>query len=99
MMPLDLVTARCFPTLASYWRRTRRERLLCRHSFAFLVGVAVTFLFLGYHQHVATENQGRLIGRIAVIEEQYQRDHPAAMKLTKIQAQDLAWAKAQKKRP
>ena len=87
MRPLDPVTARLFPTFAAYVRWVRRLALVCSHLLLFLAGVAITFLFLGYHQHIATENQGQLIGRVAVLEAQCQRDFPRKFVLTKAAAQ------------
>ena len=99
MTPLDPVSSRLFPTLARYARRTRRLALVCSHALLFLAGMAVTFLWLGYHQYVVTEAQGRLVGRISAIEEQYERDHKHAMVTTKTQANDAAWKREKEGRP
>ena len=96
-MPLDPITARLFPTLARYARRTHRLRLLCTHTLMFVVGVAVTFLFLGYHQHIATENQSRLLVRVADLEDQYGRHHN--MRTTAAQSQVIVSQKERARTP
>ena len=96
-MPLDEITCRLFPTLARYARRTHRLLLLCTHTLLFLAGVAVTFMFLGYHQHVATENQSRLLVRVADLEDQYGRHHN--MRTTAAQAQVIVTQKERERTP
>lgn len=99
MKILDDVTARMFPTLARYARKVERKGRLLGYGFAFLLGVAATVAFAGYHLHVATVNLQAWGPRVAVIEAQYERDHKGALTVTKVQANDSAWKREKEKRP
>ncbi len=91
-MRLDPVTAKLFPSIARRLRLLNRLLLFCTHALCFIIGVAITFLFLGYHQRVATDNQTQIIGRVVTLEAQYQRDHPG-MHVSKAAAQVIVQRK------
>lgn len=93
--PLDPVTARLFPTLAAYARKVRRREIIA------LVGIALSLYIIGrdvlsaYQLRVAKENMSAMVGHVAALEDQYQRDHPA-LKVSRVQANDWAYAKSKR---
>lgn len=96
-MHMDPITARLFPTIAKRLTRLNRLMVCCTHALAFVAGVALTFFFLGYHQRVATDNQMQIIGRVAVLEADCQREHPG-LRVSKAAAQVIVQRKDDERR-
>lgn len=88
MKRLDPVTAQMFPTVAAHERRARRfmvAALICIVVSAFIIGRDV---LSAYQLRVAQENMSAMVGRVAALEDQYQRDHPG-LRVTKAHAQTI----------
>jgi len=89
MKPLDPLTARLFPTLASFARRQRWlgvvgiVAVLCALSFA--GGVVLG----NYQGQVSRENYHAVVLRINSLEQFTQEHHPKSLRTTKVQAQAI----------
>jgi len=86
MKPLDEITRRMFPTLAAQEDRMWWWRGVC------IVGIILSAYVLGrdvlsaYQGRVATENMSAMVGRVNHMEEMCQKEYPARLKTTKVQA-------------
>ena len=87
MKPLDPITCRLFPSLASYVRKVRRRELLAMAGITLSAYVLGRDVLRAYREGIATENMLSMVTRVNEIEAQCQRESPRKFVLTKAAAQ------------